>query len=67
MAYKSGDTSEIFEAKTAFKELGATLEKVVEYALPENFGDRSIALVKKVKNTPKKYPRGQGKERKNPL
>ena len=61
VAYKSGDTSEIYEAKSAFKELGASLDNVVEYSLPENFGDRSIALVKKVNNTPKKYPRGQGK------
>lgn len=67
IAYKSGDTSEITEAESAYKELGAKLENVIKYELPEGYGERSIAIVKKVKNTPKKYPRGQGKERKNPL
>ena len=67
IAYKSGDITEINEAKTAYKELGAKLVDVKEYALPEGYGDRVLAVVEKVKNTPKKYPRGQGKERKNPL
>ncbi len=67
IAYKSGDISEITEAKNACKELGAVIENTVEYSLPENYGERSVAIVKKIKNTPKKYPRGQGKERKNPL
>lgn len=67
IAYKSGDVSEIQEAKSAYKILGGKLENVIEYALPEGYGDRVLAVVKKVEKTPNKYPRGQGKERKNPL
>ncbi|MBQ8291016.1 MAG: 16S rRNA (guanine(527)-N(7))-methyltransferase RsmG [Clostridia bacterium] len=67
IAYKSGDTQEILEAKTAYKILGAELADIKEYVLPEGYGERSLAIVKKIKNTPPKYPRGQGKERKSPL
>lgn len=67
VAYKSGDTAEIEEAKTAYKLLGAKLKSVEKYELPEGYGERALALVEKVASTPKKYPRGQGKERKAPL
>lgn len=67
IAYKSGDKTEIDEAKNAYNQLGGKLKEVYEYSLPENFGDRILAVVEKVKNTPARYPRGQGKERKNPL
>lgn len=67
IAYKSGDTEEIEEAQSAYKILGGKLESVVAYSLPENYGDRTLAVVKKIKNTPEKYPRGQGKEKKSPL
>jgi 16S rRNA (guanine527-N7)-methyltransferase len=67
VAYKSGDITEIIEAESAYKELGAKKEKVIRYELPEGYGERSIAVIKKIKPTPNKYPRGQGKERKNPL
>lgn len=67
IAYKSGDTTEIDEAKSAYKILGARLQGIETYALPENYGERSIAVIEKIKITPTKYPRGQGKERKQPL
>ena len=67
VAYKSGDTTEIREADNAYKTLGGKLAEVIEYALPEGYGDRVLAVVDKVKPTPPRYPRGQGKERKNPL
>ena len=67
IAYKSGDITEINEAKNAYKILGGKLSDVKEYALPEGYGDRILAVVEKIKTTPLKYPRGQGKERKNPL
>ncbi|MBO5240567.1 MAG: 16S rRNA (guanine(527)-N(7))-methyltransferase RsmG [Clostridia bacterium] len=67
IAYKSGDQTEIKEAETAYKILGGKLENVIGYSLPENYGERTLAVVKKVKGTPPKYPRGQGKERKDPL
>ncbi len=67
IAYKSGDTREIEEAKTAYQILGGRLREVIEYALPEGYGERVLAVVEKVKPTPLRYPRGQGKERKQPL
>ncbi len=67
IAYKSGDLTEITEAESAYKTLGGKKESIFTYELPENYGERALAVIKKVKNTPNKYPRGQGKERKNPL
>ena len=67
IAYKSGDTTEVDEAKNAFKTLGCVLDTVVPYSLPDGYGERNLVIVKKVKPTPNRYPRGQGKERKNPL
>ena len=67
VAYKSGDTAEIDEAKTAYKLLGGRLRSAEKYELPEAYGERTLAVVEKVSSTPKKYPRGQGKERKSPL
>lgn len=67
VAYKSGDTEEIDEAKSAYKTLGARLKSVEKYELPEGYGERTLAVVEKMHATPNKYPRGQGKERKSPL
>ena len=67
IAYKSGDVTEIEEAKNACKTPGGKIIEVKKYALPEGYGERSLAIVEKVSKTPAKYPRGQGKERKTPL
>ena len=67
VAYKSGDITEIEEAKNAYKVLGGRLADIKAYSLPEGYGDRVLAVVVKVKPPPNKYARGQGKERKNPL
>ena len=67
IAYKSGDVTEIEEANNACKLLGGEIKRIEKYKLPYEYGERSIAVVKKTKSTPLKYPRGQGKERKNPL
>ena len=67
IAYKSGDITEINEAQSAYKELGGRLKQTEYFHLPEDYGARIIAVVEKNKITPTRYPRGQGKERKNPL
>lgn len=67
VAYKSGDATEIDAAKNACLLLGGAEAKKNAYSLPEGYGERIIAVVEKRKNTPLKYPRGNGKERKNPL
>ncbi len=67
IAYKSGDRAELTEAQNAYKILGGKLSAVYEYSLPEGYGERVLAVVEKNKPTPARYPRGQGKERKQPL
>lgn len=67
IAYKSGEVAEIEEAESAYKTLGAKCEKTLSYSLPEGYGERVLAVIKKTRPTPTKYPRGQGKERKQPL
>lgn len=66
IAYKGDCEEELEEASNAIKILGGEIEEVVRYEL-ENCGKRTIVIVKKVCATPSKYPRGQGKERKDPL
>lgn len=67
IAYKSGDITEIEEGKTAYKTLGGKVKDIISYSLPFEYGDRTLAIIEKKESTPNKYPRGQGKERKNPL
>lgn len=66
IAYKGDCEEEIAEAANAVKVLGGEIEEVVRYEL-ENCGKRSLVVVKKISATPPKYPRGNGKERKDPL
>ncbi|MDE7306196.1 MAG: 16S rRNA (guanine(527)-N(7))-methyltransferase RsmG, partial [Clostridia bacterium] len=67
IAYKSDAAEELKEAERAIKLLGGEIESVTDYELPESFGKRNIICIRKIKSTPENYPRGQGKERKNPL
>ena len=67
IAYKGESSEEIKSAKNAVAVLGGEIEEVVEYSLPEDLGKRTLVVIKKIKNTPSVYPRGQGKERKQPL
>lgn len=67
IAYKGGNQEEMDEAKGAYKILGAREKARIAYELPENYGERTLAVIEKISPTPLKYPRGQGKERKDPL
>lgn len=60
-------SDELLEAKNAIKILGGEIVKIEEYELPENFGKREILIVRKIKNTPDKYPRVYGQIKKNAL
>ena len=66
VAYK-GEKDELEEAKTALKILGGGEVRTYRYSLPDGMGERTLIAVKKIKETPEKYPRGQGKERSKPL
>jgi 16S rRNA (guanine527-N7)-methyltransferase len=65
VAYKGSDKEEIVEAENAIKILGGKLDKVINKKLFD--AERNIIVINKIKSTEKKYPRGNGKERKNPL
>ena len=58
LAMKSQETDdELKEARIAIKTLGGEVERVDTFELPNNLGQRTILVIKKVKETPKKYPR----------
>lgn len=65
LAYKGSNVEEINEANSAVKILGGEIKKVDNYSIFDN--ERNLVLIEKIKLTEKKYPRGNGKERKNPL
>lgn len=66
IAYKSDAGEELDEAENAIRKLGGKVLRVSRCTLP-NYGVRTLIEIQKVKQTPSLYPRGQGKERKNPL
>ena len=58
---------EITNAKFAIKELGGKIEFVDEFCLPGTDIKRNIIVIRKEKETPKKYPRKSGTPSKQPL
>ena len=65
VSYKANAEEEILEAKNAINVLGGKIKEVCEYSLDD--AKRTLVVIDKIKLTDKKYPRGNGKERKNPL
>lgn len=57
---------ELNESKNAIKILGGELEKVECFNINGQL-ERNVIIIKKIKNTPNKYPRGQGKPLKMPI
>ena len=58
---------EIENSKNALKILGGQIEKVDTFNLPDSDFGRNIVIVKKIKETPSKYPRKAGTPAKEPL
>lgn len=54
-------------AGNAINIMGGKVEGIIKYDLPDNLGNRTLIVIKKIKSTPFKYPRGQGKPKNNPL
>lgn len=61
-----GNADELETGRHAIHLLGGAAE-VIGYDLPEGYGARTLIMTEKRKHTPAQYPRGNGKERKNPL
>lgn len=55
------------EAKNAIEVLGGSVKEVKELTLPDTDDERTLIVVKKVKATPKKYPRQAGTPNRKPL
>lgn len=66
--YKSGKIDdEMEQAKKAVSILGGTITDVVRFTLGDTDMERSLVVVKKEKNTPKRYPRKAGLPGKEPI
>lgn len=68
VAYKAVNADEeIKEAENAIKVLGGKIEKIDRFVIAGSDYERVLISIKKVKSTPKKYPRSGGKPQKMPL
>jgi 16S rRNA (guanine527-N7)-methyltransferase len=66
IAYKSGECDqEVSDAEHAIRVLGGELADVKKFSLGE--AGRAFVMIRKVKPTPKQYPRKAGTPSKNPL
>lgn len=57
---------ELKQAQHALEILGGKIEKIDAVKVDDEM-ERNLIIIKKVKNTPNKYPRGQGKPLKEPI
>lgn len=68
ISYKSEKvTEEMTAAKNAVSLLGGEFDSQVEFVLPNSDIYRNLVMIKKIKTTPKKYPRKAGLPSKEPL
>ncbi|WP_052569717.1 16S rRNA (guanine(527)-N(7))-methyltransferase RsmG [Endomicrobium proavitum] len=72
IVHKTKNSAESLEeglpsVENALKQLGAKLEKVIPYKLPNQELDYCLLVFKKHKNTPQQYPRKTGIPEKKPL
>ena len=68
VAYKGSNVEEeIAASQNALKVLGAKIESVDTFTLPESDITRSFVIVRSLREPNKKYPRGQNKPKNNPL
>lgn len=58
---------ELKDAEKAIKVLGGEIEKIDNFKLENDDNERNIIIIKKVKNTPKQYPRKAGIPTKEPI
>ncbi|MGN1337591.1 MAG: 16S rRNA (guanine(527)-N(7))-methyltransferase RsmG [Candidatus Coprovivens sp.] len=67
IALKGSNIEEIEESKYAIEILGGSIEEIISFNLPIEESGRNIVKIKKIKTTPKEYPRRYDKIVKNPL
>jgi 16S rRNA (guanine527-N7)-methyltransferase len=68
VSYKAGQVDEeVEQAKRAVKILGGQIDDVIKFQLPGTVTSRSFVKLKKIKRTPKGYPRKAGTPGKSPI
>ena len=68
VSYKSGKIhEELLQAAKAIDVLGGKVDNTVYFNIPDTDMERSLVVVKKVRQTPKKYPRKAGTPTKEPI
>lgn len=68
LAYKGANAQEELNvAEKAIKLLGGKIESIHEFELPNSMGSRSIVVIRKIKSTPTKFPRGKNLPKLKPL
>lgn len=67
IAMKGNSSTEVADSEKALSILGGKLEAVKEFYLPGSDIKRNIIIVRKLRQTPTKYPRKAGKPSKEPL
>ena len=68
LSYKGSDVDEeLANAQNAIETLGGEVTGVYQYNIPDTDINHSVVVITKVRNTPEKYPRLQGKIQKKPL
>ncbi len=67
IAMKGSIEQEVSMSGKALEILGGKIEEVKEFTLPDTDIKRSIIIVRKLRQTPTKYPRKAGKPSKEPL
>ena len=66
--YKSGNVEEeIRQSEIALHILKGKFERICHYSLPEDAGERTLVVIQKEGQTPKKYPRKAGLPSKEPI
>ncbi len=63
----SGADEEIASARRAISILGGKVKSTNSFELPYDCGQRTIVCIEKIKPTPEKYPRNNGKIKSKPL
>ncbi|MCQ2466746.1 MAG: 16S rRNA (guanine(527)-N(7))-methyltransferase RsmG [Clostridia bacterium] len=67
LAMKGHIDEELEESGKAIEKLGGKIETVEKFVLPGTDMDRAVVVIRKVKPTPKQYPRQAGKPSKEPI
>ena len=60
-------SDELNESINAIEKLGGKVERTIDFNLPMEAGKRTIIVIKKIQDTPTKYPRSYAKIKERPL